>query len=62
MTVAEMAKKMDASEMMEWVAYFKLQDPEEARRIYDIVESEKSDAYHADKMRAFLQTIRPGKK
>jgi hypothetical protein len=62
MTVAEIGDKMDASELMEWVAYFKIQDPEEANRINDIVESEKSDEYHADKMRAFLNTIRPGKK
>ena len=61
MTVAEMTEKMDAPELMEWLAYFTLQDEDKYKEVSMQIEAEKSDFYHATKMRQFLNSIRPSK-
>lgn len=61
MTVRELSEKMDAQELMEWVAYYKLQDEDELKRLTLEVESTKSIQYHADNMRNFLGALQPTK-
>jgi hypothetical protein len=59
MTVKELSEKMDAVELMEWLAYFKLKDKEEFDRLHLEIEKTKSDEYHANKLRDFLIALSP---
>lgn len=54
-----MTEKMDAPELMEWLAYYTLQDEDKFKEVSAKVEAEKSDFYHADKMRQFLSSLAP---
>lgn len=61
MTVRELTTKMDASELMEWVAFFQLEDEDVATRYKNEVELEKPMEERAVGIRQFLSTIRPNK-
>lgn len=56
MTVREMGDRMDASELMEWVAYYNTQDEESVAKIQLKIDSEASEQEKLDKFRAFLNT------
>ncbi len=60
MTVGEIGKRMDAIELMEWVAYFKIQDDKGMKEIQDIISKEATVEQTTNQLRAFLSVI--GKK
>jgi len=59
MTVNELSEKMDAIELMEWLAYYKLKDEKEFERLQLEIDKSKSDEYHANKLRDFFTTLSP---
>lgn len=62
MTIREIETKMDAAELMEWVAYFKATDPEEAKRLNQLIANDASEEENHNRLRAFLSAVAHGKK
>jgi len=56
-TVAEIENTMDASELMEWVAYFQVTDEKTNAELKAKINAEKSDDLRARDIRTFLSTI-----
>lgn len=56
MTVSELGERMDASELMEWVAYYNTQDEESIAKIQAQIDEEASENEKLDKLRNFLST------
>lgn len=59
MTVSELGEKMDAAELMEWAAYFRLQNEAGAREVQALVDEERSMDEKASLIRSFLSSLRP---
>lgn len=57
-TVREIERDMDAAELMEWVAYFKASDDDEAKRLHIEIDKERTDEEKASRLRAFLSTMK----
>jgi len=57
--VAELERTMGAGEMMEWVAYFQLQDEKHKAAVIDKIADEAPIEEKAAKLRAFLSSLRP---
>lgn len=61
MTVKELSEKMDAVELMEWLAYYKLKDDKEFERLTLEIDKTKSDEHHANRLREFFNSLAPKK-
>ena len=61
MPVGELSRKMSAAELMEWAAYFKLQDEAGLKEIQLKIAEERTAEETSDLLRAFFSTIRPTK-
>ena len=59
MTVRELGERMDAPELMEWLAYYKLKDEKEMERLNLELQQEKSDAERAESLRNFFMALTP---
>lgn len=59
MTVRQLCVTMDASELMEWAAYFKLQDKDNLAMYEAQIRDEQNNETKNNALRAFLSLVRP---
>jgi len=57
MTMKEIGQRMDAKELMEWMAYFMILDEKEVTRLNQEIINDNDAAYHDSQLRSFFKSL-----